>query len=61
MRDEVGHVLIGNRWFNWLCEQRQLDPVTTFAALCQRHRAPPCAAPSIWKRGAPPAFRKRKC
>jgi uncharacterized ferritin-like protein (DUF455 family) len=45
MRDEVGHVLIGNRWFNWLCEQRQLDPVTTFAALCQRHRAPPLRGP----------------
>ena len=45
MRDEVGHVLIGNRWFNWLCEQRQLDPVTTFAELCQRHRAPPLRGP----------------
>jgi len=45
MRDEVGHVLIGNRWFNWLCEQRQLDPVSTFAALCQRHRAPPLRGP----------------
>ncbi len=45
MRDEVGHVLIGNRWFNWLCEQRQLDPVATFAQLCQRHKAPPLRGP----------------
>lgn len=45
MRDEVGHVLIGNRWFNWLCEQRQLDPVAIFAQLCQRHRAPPLRGP----------------
>ncbi|WP_039876407.1 ferritin-like domain-containing protein [Herbaspirillum frisingense] len=45
MRDEVGHVLIGNRWFNWLCEQRQLDPVATFAQLCLRHKAPPLRGP----------------
>lgn len=45
MRDEVGHVLIGNRWFNWLCEQRQLDPIPTFASLCQRYKAPPLRGP----------------
>lgn len=33
MRDEEGHVLIGNRWFHHLCKQRQLDPLTTFKAL----------------------------
>ncbi|KAF1045311.1 MAG: hypothetical protein GAK35_01409 [Herbaspirillum frisingense] len=45
MRDEVGHVLIGNRWFNWLCEQRGLDPIPTFAALCVRYKAPPLRGP----------------
>jgi uncharacterized ferritin-like protein (DUF455 family) len=33
LRDEIGHVKIGNRWFNYLCEQRQLDPLTTFREL----------------------------
>lgn len=40
LRDEVGHVAIGNRWYRWLCEQRALDPVTTYAELAERHQAP---------------------
>lgn len=40
LRDEVGHVAIGNRWYRWLCEQRGLDPVATYAELAQRHQAP---------------------
>jgi uncharacterized ferritin-like protein (DUF455 family) len=27
LRDEVGHVAIGNHWYHWLCEQQGLDPV----------------------------------
>lgn len=26
LRDEIGHVAIGNRWYRYLCEQRQLEP-----------------------------------
>lgn len=33
MRDEVGHVAVGNHWFKYLCAQRGLDPLTTFTAL----------------------------
>jgi uncharacterized ferritin-like protein (DUF455 family) len=40
LRDEVGHVEIGNRWYLGLCAQRGLDPVTTYAELALRHRAP---------------------
>jgi len=40
LRDEVGHVAIGNRWYRWLCQQRGLDPVGHDAALAERHRAP---------------------
>ena len=29
LRDEVGHVAVGNYWYGWLCAQRQLDPITT--------------------------------
>lgn len=40
LRDEVGHVAIGNRWYRWLCGERGLDPVTTYAELAERHQAP---------------------
>ena len=40
LRDEIGHVGIGNYWYRWLCKQRQLDPVAHYAALAQHHQAP---------------------
>jgi uncharacterized ferritin-like protein (DUF455 family) len=40
LRDEIGHVAIGNRWYHWLCEQRGLDPVTHDRWLVQQHEAP---------------------
>ena len=45
LRDEVGHVAIGNRWYRWLCEQRGLDPIGTYADLAQRYRAPVLKGP----------------
>lgn len=39
LRDEIGHVSAGNRWFNYLCEQRGLEPLTTFQTiLAQTYR-----------------------
>jgi uncharacterized ferritin-like protein (DUF455 family) len=40
LRDEIGHVAIGNRWFNWLCLQRGMEPVTTYARLAIEYQAP---------------------
>lgn len=37
LRDEVGHVAAGNRWFRFLCGQRGLDPGTTWRALLREH------------------------
>lgn len=45
LRDEIGHVGIGNRWFAYLCEQRQLEPIACFAALAKEFRAPQLRAP----------------
>jgi len=45
LRDEVGHVAIGNRWFRHLCDERGLDPVATYAELAARHEAPRPRAP----------------
>ncbi len=36
-RDEIGHVLIGNRWFEWVCRQRDRDPAATFRELVDAH------------------------
>ncbi len=40
LRDEVGHVAIGNHWYRWLCEREGLDPVAHYGVLVERHAAP---------------------
>jgi len=40
LRDEVGHVLIGNRWYRHLCRQRGLDPVALYPTLVAQFEAP---------------------
>ena len=40
LHDEVGHVEIGNRWYNYLCRQRGLEPYATYAELALRYKAP---------------------
>lgn len=40
LRDEIGHVAVGNHWFRMLCSQRGLDPVATYAELAEQHHAP---------------------
>lgn len=40
-RDEIGHVRIGNRWYNYLCAQRALDPIETFRRLLKEYDARP--------------------
>jgi uncharacterized ferritin-like protein (DUF455 family) len=45
LRDEVGHVAIGNHWYRWLCEQQGLDPVSLYGDLVQRYDAPKLRPP----------------
>jgi len=45
LRDEIGHVLIGNRWYKWVCEQRGLEPVSTYALLAKEYDAPMLRGP----------------
>ncbi len=45
LRDEVGHVAIGNHWYRWLCERDGNDPVALYAALSLRYKAPPLRGP----------------
>jgi uncharacterized ferritin-like protein (DUF455 family) len=37
LREEVGHVEVGTRWFNYLCEQRGLDAYETFTDLLDHY------------------------
>jgi uncharacterized ferritin-like protein (DUF455 family) len=45
LRDEIGHVAIGNHWFNWLCEQRNLETVATYKQLTEQYCAPKLRPP----------------
>jgi len=45
LRDEIGHVRVGNRWYAWLCEERRLDPISTYAELTVAYRAPRLRGP----------------
>lgn len=45
LRDEIGHVLTGNRWYGWLCQQRGLDPLETYALLANQYKAPVLRGP----------------
>ena len=45
LRDEVGHVAIGNHWYRWLCEQRGLDPVSLYGNLVKQYDAPSLRPP----------------
>ena len=40
LRDEIGHVAIGNHWYRWLCQREGLDPLGHFAVLAERYQAP---------------------
>lgn len=37
LRDEVGHVRIGSRWFHRLCRERGLEPAAAFEAAILQH------------------------
>jgi uncharacterized ferritin-like protein (DUF455 family) len=40
LRDEIGHVAIGNHWYRWLCERGGLDPVAHYGVLVRQYDAP---------------------
>ena len=40
LRDEIGHVAIGNHWYRWLCRRDDLDPLAHYGWLHAKHTAP---------------------
>ncbi|MFM0740277.1 ferritin-like domain-containing protein [Paraburkholderia xenovorans] len=45
LRDEIGHVLIGNRWFRHLCDDSALDPHDAYTRLAAQYHAPKLRGP----------------
>jgi len=45
LRDEIGHVAIGNRWFLFLCQQRGLEPMVTYNSLIDEYMQGPLRPP----------------
>jgi uncharacterized ferritin-like protein (DUF455 family) len=45
LRDEIGHVWIGNKWYGHVCDERGIDPVATFAGLARHFGAPRLRGP----------------
>jgi uncharacterized ferritin-like protein (DUF455 family) len=45
LRDEIGHVRIGNHWYRHVCRERGLDPVAGYADLAARYGAPVLRGP----------------
>ena len=45
LHDEIGHVFIGNRWFNFLCGNAGLSPITAYRELAQKYHAPTLRGP----------------
>jgi len=37
LEEEVGHVALGSKWFQWLCDQRDLEAEETYFSLIEQH------------------------
>ena len=48
LRDEIGHVALGHRWFIYACEQNQAEPIYTYRHLAEQYRAPRVRPPFNW-------------
>ncbi len=45
LREEIGHVAIGNHWYRWLCARQGLEPLAHYRRLTRQHRAPRLRGP----------------
>ncbi|HIO93015.1 MAG TPA: ferritin-like domain-containing protein [Leucothrix mucor] len=45
LRDEIGHVAIGSKWFHYCCEKRNLESEATFRELLMEYMGAPLRAP----------------
>ena len=47
--DEIGHVRIGNHWYQWLCAQQGREPKTTFRELIDSYMEGGLRGPFNWQ------------
>ncbi len=40
LREEIGHVAIGNHWYGYLCDQQGIEPLAHYRLLARTHAAP---------------------
>ena len=45
LHDEIGHVFVGNHWFNFLCTKAGLSPISTYRDLAKQYCAPKLRGP----------------
>jgi uncharacterized ferritin-like protein (DUF455 family) len=60
LREELGHVRTGSRWFHHLCDERGLAPAATFEAAIRRHfrgRPQPLVDPALRRQRTEAGFR----
>jgi uncharacterized ferritin-like protein (DUF455 family) len=48
LRDEIGHVAIGNHWYRWLCQGQGLEPIAHYQILSRQYVAPRLRPPFNW-------------
>ena len=60
LRDEIGHVAIGNHWYRHVCDLRGLDPFETYEVLAQQHDAPTLRGPFNWEARRQAGFDERE-
>jgi uncharacterized ferritin-like protein (DUF455 family) len=65
LRDEIGHVAIGKRWFDHLCARSGNDSVQTWKSLVDRHfrgiLKPPFNLEARLRAGFPPEYYQSAC
>ena len=45
LRDEIGHVAVGNHWYRWLCSQQGLEPISHYQELAKQYAPPKLRGP----------------
>jgi uncharacterized ferritin-like protein (DUF455 family) len=45
LHDEIGHVFVGNYWFNFLCVKAGLSPISAYRELAKQYCAPKLRGP----------------
>lgn len=60
LRDEIGHVGIGNQWYRHVCSVRGLDPYSTYDQLAERYNAPTLRGPFNWQARRQAGFDERE-